>query len=371
MSTKSDGWKPSTLAITAGRPSGPGDPLNQPPVLASNFLAGGADYARFGTPSSGAFEEALGAFEGGQAVAFSTGMAAAAAILDGLPAGATVLTASNIYHGVRTLLADMQSRGQLFDRTVDATDLAAVETALDGASMLWLETPSNPLIQILDLRALCELAARKGVPVAVDSTFATPVLQHPLELGATYVLHSATKYIGGHSDLMMGTVLTSPDQGELSEQILRRRSLHGAFPGAMECFLALRGLRTLVLRVQQAQSSAQVLAQRLADHPAVTRVFYPGLSSDPGHELARQQMSGFGGMLSFCVESEDAAETILTRTELIVMATSLGGVETTAERRNRWNEDAPTGLIRLSVGIEDVEDIWADLNAALQSHDLQ
>ncbi|MEO6957972.1 MAG: PLP-dependent aspartate aminotransferase family protein [Antricoccus sp.] len=367
MAHANDIWAASTLAVTAGRPTGPGDPLNQPPVLASNFLAGGAaDYARFGTPSSAAFEAALGALEGGQAVAFSTGMAASAAILEGLPAGATVLTASNIYHGVRTLLADMQSRDRLYDRSVDATDLRAVETALEGAALLWIETPSNPLIQVLDLASLCALAASRNIPVAVDSTFATPVLQRPLEFGATYVLHSATKYIGGHSDLMMGAVVTADESAELTEQIVRRRSLHGAFPGAMECFLALRGIRTMALRVQQSEASAQVLAERLVDHPAVTRVFYPGLAADPGHELARAQMSGFGGMLSFCVESEDVADAVLARTKLIVMATSLGGVESTAERRNRWNEGAPTGLIRFSVGIEDVEDIWADLDAALQ-----
>lgn len=352
-----------TKAVALGRPEGAGAPLNQPPVLASTFREGGVDYARFGTESYQAFEEALGALEGGPALAFASGMAAAAALIESLPVGAKVVTSSNIYHGVRSLLADLEQIGRAYDVTVDALDLDAVAEALDGASMLWIETPSNPLIQVLDVEALCAIAGARGVPVVVDSTFATPMRLNPLPLGATYVMHSATKYIGGHSDLLMGAVVGKDAQA--MEPIARQRALHGAVPGAMETFLALRGLRTLAVRLDRAEANAMTLAGRLADHPSITRVYYPGLEADPGHELASRQMRGYGAMISFCVASEDAADDVLSRTELIVTATSLGGVETTAERRNRWNEGTDTGLIRLSVGIEDVDDIWRDLAAAL------
>ncbi|PRZ36605.1 cystathionine gamma-synthase [Antricoccus suffuscus] len=357
------GWSFDTRAVAVGRPTGAGAPLNTPPVFASSFREGGNDYARFGTPTCDAFEAALGALEGGVAVGFATGMAACAAVLEDLPSGARVVAAANIYHGARTLMRDMEERGRLVLDTVDATDLTAARASLAGAAMLWLESPSNPLLQVLDLEALCRLGKEAGVPVVVDSTFATPVLQNPLAHGAAAVVHSATKYIGGHSDLMMGAVVV-PDE-EAAEPVRRRRTFHGAMPGAMEAFLALRGLRTLPLRIKAAQQNAMVIAGRLAEHPAVTSVFYPGLPGDPGHELASRQMRGFGAMLSFCVESEDRADEVLARTRLIVMATSLGGVESTAERRNRWNEGAPTGLIRLSVGIEAVEDIWRDLGTAL------
>ncbi len=356
-------WSLDTRAVVVGRPTTAGAPLNTPPVFASSFREGGSDYARFGTPTCDAFEAALGALEGGIAVGFATGMAACAAILEDLPSGARVVTAANIYHGARTLMRDMEERDRLVLDAVDATDLSAVRAALADAAMLWLESPSNPLLQVLDLQALCRLGNELGVPVVVDSTFATPVLQNPLDYGAAAVVHSATKYIGGHSDLLMGAVVV-PDE-DAAQPVRRRRTFHGAMPGAMETFLALRGLRTLPLRIKAAQESAMILAGRLAAHSAVTSVFYPGLPSDPGHDLAARQMRGFGAMLSFCVESEDRADEVLARTSLIVMATSLGGVESTAERRNRWNEGAPTGLIRFSVGIEAVEDIWRDLATAL------
>ena len=358
-------WKPQTLAVALGRPRGDGAPLNQPPVLASTFREGGSDYARFGTDSHGAFEAAIGALEGGPALSFGSGMAAAAAIIETVPVGGTVVLSGNIYHGVRSLLTDLEEAGRLRTRSVDALDLSAVDDALAGVDLLWIETPSNPLVQILDVEALGAIAERRGVAMVVDSTFATPLRLRPLELGATYVVHSATKYIGGHSDLLMGVVVGR--DSAVMEPINRQRALHGAIPGALESFLALRGLRTLAVRLDRAETSAMVLAERLAEHRAVTRVCYPGLTSDPGHAVASRQMSGFGAMLSFCVASEEDADQVLAATELIVMATSLGGVETTAERRNRWNEGTLTGLIRVSVGIEDVDDLWRDLSAALDS----
>ncbi|MGC5614983.1 trans-sulfuration enzyme family protein [Georgenia sp. Z1491] len=365
-----ENWSARTRAVALGRPAGPGAPLNVPPSLASTLREGGTDYTRFGTDGTTALEAALGSLDGGHAVAFSSGMGAAAAIVETMPVGTHVVSSSTIYHGVRSLLADLTALGRLRDVPVDATDHDAVAAALDAAAaegvpaLLWLETPSNPLLEILDVEALAAIAAERGVPVAVDSTFATPLRLRPLELGATYVVHSATKYIGGHSDLLMGVVVAR-DPDALAP-IVRQRSLHGGFPGGMETFLALRGLRTLAVRLDRAEASAQVLAERLADHPAVTSVAYPGLPDDPGHELAARTMGGFGAVVSFCLRSEDAADRVLARTELVIMATSLGGVETTAERRNRWGEGTRTGLVRMSVGIEDVEDVWADLARALE-----
>lgn len=358
-------YKPDTIAVTAGRPQGPGAPLNQPPVLASTFRYGGGDYARFGTESHAAFEAVLGALEGGTAISYSTGMAAAAAIVETVPVGGVVVTARTVYHGVRKLFSDLHESGRIRQVIVDATDLIAVRAEMRGAAMLWVETPSNPLIEVLDVAQLAEIAQRSGVRFAVDSTFATPVLMRPLELGATVVLHSATKYIGGHSDLLMGAAVTDDD--EVLEALRNQRTYRGATPGAIEAFLALRGLRTMPLRVRHASANAERIAQRLSEHPAVTRVFYPGLATDPGHELASRQMTAYGAMLSFCVESEAAADAVLDAARLIIGATSLGGVETTGERRNRWNEGAPTGLIRLSVGIEDLDDIWHDLQQALDA----
>ncbi len=355
--------KPDTLAVTLGRPSGPGAPLNQPPILASTFHYGGSDYGRFGTDSHAAFETTIGALEGGTAVSFSSGMAAAAAVIEQVPVGGRVVIASTVYHGVTTLLSDLADAGRLSQTVVDATDLAAVRAASDGAAMLWIETPSNPLIEMLDVPAIAQIAAAQGIPLVVDSTFATPVLMQPLALGAQIVVHSATKYIGGHSDLLMGVAVTNDEA--TAEALVRQRSYRGAVPSGFDSFLALRGVRTLPLRVRRASASAALIAERLDAHLAVTRVYYPGLPSDPGHELAQKQMSEYGGMLSFCVASEDDADAVLDAAELIVSATSLGGVETTGERRNRWNEGAPTGLIRLSVGIEDVDDIWDDLQQAL------
>lgn len=355
--------KPDTLAVTAGRPQGPGAPLNQPPVLASTFRYGGGDYARFGTDSHAAFEQALAALEGGTAISYSTGMAAAAAVIETVPVGGIVVSAATVYHGVRALLTDLDRSGRIRQAVVNANDLDAMRAAVSGAAMLWIETPSNPLIEVLDVEGLARIARSAGIPLVVDSTFATPVLMRPLDLGAHVVVHSATKYIGGHSDLLMGVAVTDDDA--MVEALRHQRTYRGATPGAMEAFLALRGLRTMPLRVRRASATAELLAHRLAEHSAVTRVFYPGLPDDPGHQIAGRQMTSYGAMLSFCVESETAADAVLDAAQVIVAATSLGGVETTGERRNRWNEGAPTGLIRLSVGIEDAEDIWADLEQAL------
>lgn len=337
--------------------------MNVPPVLASSFRAGGEyDYARNeGTPTWAALEDAVGRLEGGTATAYASGMGAVAAIVDLVPPSSHVVVPSDSYTAVRHLFA---ARGHAVALR-DTTDTATTLDALDGAGMLWLESPSNPLMDVADLPALCAGARKAGVLVAVDNTFATPLLQQPLALGADVVMHSGSKYIGGHADLLIGLTVAGPS---LAERLRRHRVLAGATPGAMESFLATRGLRTLALRVRQAQASAGELAVRLDQHPRVTRVRYPGLSGDPGHQRAAAQMSGFGAMMSFEVAGGAAeAEAVCAALTVINTATSLGGVESTIERRARLagQEHVPPSLLRFSVGCEHVEDLWADLDAAL------
>ena len=356
-----------TVAVTAGRPAGPGAPLTPPVVLNSTYRSGGSSYSygRNGNPTWSAFEAALGALEGGHAIAFASGMAAVAAVIETLPVGAAVIVPRSAYTGTRLLFADLQSRGRIELRAVDISDTQATVAALDGAALLWIESPTNPLLEVADLPALLTAASDRGILSVVDNTFATPMLQRPLALGAGVVVHSATKYLGGHSDLLMGAAVTRDEA--LRERLLQRRTLHGAIPGAMESWLALRGLRTLPLRLERAQFNAGVLAARLREHAAVDLVRYPGLKDDPGHDRACGQMSGFGAMLAFEVADADTADALTARLTLIMDATSLGGVETTIDRRNKWagDENVHPGLLRLSVGVEHVEDIWADLAQAL------
>ena len=302
-------WRPQTALIVAGRPADePGQPLNVPIVMASNFRAGnlgqtgGREYSRDGaTPGWEALEEVLGELEGGEAVAFASGMGAAAAVLDLLPAGARVVAPTDCYAGVHALLADGQQQGRWQVDLVDVTDTDTAAAAARRADLLWLESPTNPLLDIADLPALCAAARDGGALVAVDNTFATPLLQQPIALGAHVAVHSATKFLGGHSDLLLG--LAVADSPQLGERLRRRREVGGAVPGALETFLVLRGLRTLALRLDQGQRSAADLARRLAEHPAVTRVRYPGLADHPGHARAAAQMTGFGAVLGFEVRN--------------------------------------------------------------------
>lgn len=360
---------PETVAVTAGRPDAPGDPLNVPLTPASTYRAGGElEYGRDGNPAWSALEEAVGALEGGCAVAFSSGLAATAAVLDTLPLGAVVVAHEAPYHGVWEQLAERAARGALDLRLVDLSDADAAAAAVPGAALVWAETPSNPMMDVTDIEAVARLAHAHGGRLAVDSTFASPVLQRPLALGADVVVHSATKLIGGHSDLLLGLVVT-PDAATAN---LARRRRHdvGAVPGTLEAFLALRGLRTLPVRVERAQATASVLADRLAAHPAVTRVRYPGRADHPGHVVAARQMAGPGSMLSFETVGDAAtADAVVDALRLVVAATSLGGTESLAERRARYQAEAQRGtpptLVRLSVGLEHVDDLWADLAQAL------
>ncbi len=349
----STGLAPATVAVSAGRPPRrPDGPMNPPIVMASTYHAGGeVGYGRYGNPTWEMLESAVGALEGGEATAFSSGMAAVAAVVDLVPHGGTVVTAAGSYYGTLALLGRMQEQGRLRVVTVDLTDSSATARALDGAHLCWAESPTNPMLELVDLRRLAGSARTAGAVLAVDSTFATPILQRPLELGADVVVHSATKYLSGHSDLLLGlAVARDPD---LAERITAVRSAQGAVPGAVEAWLALRGLRTLHLRVERAQANAAELAARLRGHSAVARVHYPGL----------------GGMVSVELRgSAPDAEAVASSTRLWVHATSLGGVESSLERRRKWpgeSTDVPETLLRLSVGVEDVEDLWSDLAGAL------
>jgi cystathionine gamma-synthase len=235
--------------------------------------------------------------------------------------------------------------------------------------VLLVESPTNPLLEVADLRALCDGAHERGVLVAVDNTFATPLGQRPLDFHADVVIHSVTKFLSGHSDVILGATVTHRDRAGLHERLRQRRSRHGAIPGPMEAFLALRGMRTLALRYERAESNARELAARLQSHPAVERVRYPGLLSDPARERVANQMLGPGFMVSFEAHGgAAAAEAVARAGQLVVHATSLGGIETTIERRARWagEEDTPPALLRLSVGCEYVEDLWADLEHSLR-----
>ena len=363
---------PETAVICAGRPGRtPSEPLNVPIVLASNFHADSTEkdrraYSRTdATPTWEALETAVGQVEGGHAVAFSSGMAAVAAVLDLVPAGARIIAPADCYFGVGELLADGQQQGRWAVDRVDLTNTAGVQAAVAGADLLWLETPSNPLLDIADLPALCAAGRRAGAIVGVDNTFATPLLQQPLALGADVVVHSATKFIGGHSDLLSG--ITIAREKALADRLHHRRGLSGATPGALEAFLALRGLRTLALRLDRGQANAAELARRLDQHPAVSRVRYPGLPGDPGHQTAARQMTGFGAVLAFEVADAPTADRLCDAVHIIVHATSLGGVESSIERRSKLpgQEHVPPGLLRLSVGCEHIDDLWNDLNTAL------
>ena len=361
-----DELDPSTVAVLAGRRSGPGGALNQGPVFASVFRDGGEHgYARDGNPTWSAFEEALGALEGGNAVAFGSGMAAAAAIVAGLPRGARVAIASTAYLEVRRLLADQARVGELELAEFDPLDTAAALRAAAGFDLIWLDTLTNPGLDVPELDRIGAATAAAETTLVVDSTLTTPALVRPLELGADLVLHSATKFIGGHSDLLLGAAVARDPQ--VASRLRERRSTFGAVPGTMEAWLALRGLRTLPLRIERGGASAAVLATRLAAHPAVAKVRYPGLAEDPAYATAERVLDGFGAVLSLELADADCAEAVLRRVRLITAAGSLGGVETLLDRQGRWHAgpEVPDGLLRLSVGCEHPDDLWRDLSSAL------
>lgn len=363
-------WSAETELVHAGRPPAvPGNPVNFSVELSSTYHAGGeVEYARDGTLGMRALEEAVGPLECGEAIAFASGMAAANAVMDLLPVGAVVVAAEFTYTGVALRLRELDQRGAITLRRVDIADTEAVVEALHGADAVWIESPTNPMMEVADIPAITAAARAVGALVICDNTFATPLGQQPIALGADVVVHSATKALGGHSDCLLGIVVTA--DSERAAALRLRRTLLGAAPGALECYLVLRGLRTLALRRSRSQASAQIIAERLSQHPAVERVRYPGLPGDLGHERCSRLMTGPGFMMAIEVTGgAEGAQAVAEAVELWVHATSLGGVESLIERRRRWpaeNPLVPEGLLRLSVGIEDPEDLWTDLARALE-----
>ena len=356
--------------VSAGRDRHPGSPLNVPPWPASNFVLGDRRaYSRDdATPGWEALEEIVGGLEGGSSVAFASGMAAIAAIFDQLDTGSVVALPDDCYQGVAGLAKAGESRGRWTVRRVPVADTAGWIKMCGVADLIWLESPSNPLLTVADLDAICAGPRKRGAILGVDNTFATPLNQRPLALGADVSVQSVTKFIGGHSDLL-GGVITVRDANLLAE-MRRARELTGATPGTLETFLAVRGARTLALRLERAQRNAMTLAERLARHPSVILTRYPGLASHPTYEAARRQLKGFGTIISFDVRGDArAADAVCAGLRLIQHATSLGAVESTIERRASVSgqEHLPPALLRLSVGIEAVEDLWADLDRALRN----
>lgn len=368
---------PATAAVHGGRPPrDEGMPVNTPVHLQSVQFSSGvpapgeAFYARYGNPSWDGLESVLASLEGGPvpAVAFASGMAAvAAAFAVLLPSGGKLVLPRHAYLATIAMANDLAVQRGIEVVQVDIADTAGVIAALDGAALLWIESPTNPMLEVADIPALTAAAHARGARVVADNTFATPIVMRPLEHGVDAVVHSVTKYLAGHSDLVMGAVVTA--NAELREAIVANRNLYGAIPGPMEAYLALRGIRTLALRVERSQQNALEIARRLAEHPAVIEVRHPSLPADPGHQLAAAQMDGFGSIIGIRVNGGEAGATAVVRaTQLWLPATSLGAVESSLERRRRLPAEmktVPEDYIRLSVGIEDVEDLWRDLDAAL------
>ncbi len=345
-------------------------PFRAGPQFSSTYASPGdpaahaLTYGRFHNPTWTAWEHALGEVEGGEVIAFASGMAAVAALLGvTLRPGDTVVLPSDCYYTVRMLAANWLAAIGVNVRLAPTRDNGQA-AVLDGARLLWMETPSNPQLDICDIRSLVQQAASLGIETVVDNTTATAYLQQPLALGATYVVSSDTKALTGHSDILLGHVATSDPQKAAAVRTWRTQ--HGAIPGPMEVWLAHRSLATLPLRMRQQCSTAMALATRLAAHPAVSGVRYPGLPTHPGHEVARRQMDAFGSVLSFELPTRERAEQFLRSLRLVREATSFGGVHSTAERRARWGGDAVSeGFIRFSVGCEATDDLVADVEQAL------
>jgi len=372
----SSGLKLDSWLVSAGRASEPGAPLNVPPIPASNFIIGkGREYSRDdGTQTWEALEEIVGGLESGKAVAFASGMAAIAAVFDQLGVDAVVALPDDCYQGVAGLAAAGAERRRWSVRRLAVDDTDGWIRICGVADLIWLESPSNPLLAVADLKAICSAPRKAGAIVAVDNTFATPLNQQPLDYGATVSLQSATKFIGGHSDLLAGVATTRDEL--LWEALRRTRELNGATPGTLEAFLAVRGARTLALRLERSQKTALTLALRLESHPQVSCVRYPGLPSHPTHAIAMRTLKGFGTIVSFDLRGGDGedsvrdakfADMVCGNVKLVRHATSLGAVESTMERRAaiKGQEHLPASLLRLSVGIEDVDDLWNDLSNAI------
>ena len=362
---------PESQVVASGRPGRTKDASLNPNIeLSATFHAGGdIGYGRFGNGSWKALEEAIELIEGGKTILFSSGLAAISAIFKTVPNGSVIVTSKNGYTGTMNLLRQISEINGMQVRYVDVSNTQEVLTALEGANFAWIESPTNPALEVADLPKIIKQAKSLGLIVGVDNTFATGLLQQPLEMGADFSMNSVTKYLSGHSDVVMGSV--SSRNENLLTKVLDVRKFHGAIPGPFEAWLALRGVRTLSLRLAKAQENAMELAKRLSSHPQVDRVRYPGLETDPHHLMAKSFMKGFGAIL--CIEVKggaNAADRACESSKLITYATSLGGVESLWERRQRWGSEAPSipdNLVRISVGIENIEDLWLDIDQSLRA----
>ncbi|WP_182141738.1 PLP-dependent aspartate aminotransferase family protein [Schaalia sp. JY-X169] len=377
MSTFSSS-KSATRVVSLGRPPRvDGAAVNPPIAMSSTFVGSGyvtaenRVYARFSNAAWEPLEDAIGQLEGSPTagLAYASGLAAVSAVFDLVPGGGVLVIPTASYNGTIALARALSADGKLQLREADPIDTEATIAAMDGADLFWIESPSNPLLEIAELPTLIAAAHDRGLLVAVDNTFSTPLRQQPLRVGADVVVHSATKFIAGHSDVILGLTVTKDP--ELRKTLHARRSLRGGIPGQFEAWLTLRGLRTLALRLDRSEESAGILARRLLGHEDITRVRYPGLPSDPNHQRAKDQLSGFGAIISIELEGgPQRADRFVEALELIVPATSLGGVESLAERRRRHPSEpdrVPESLVRLSIGIEDVDDVWEDIAQALEA----
>ena len=373
MSTEKDyiaGLSPASQVVASGRPERTGDASLNPNIeLSATFHAGGEiGYGRFGNSSWKALESAIEVIEAGKTILFSSGLAAISAIFRTLPNSSIIVTSKNGYTGTMNLLRQITEVNSMQVRYVDVSNTEEVITALEGANFAWIESPTNPALEVADLPTIIKAAKAQSVLVGVDNTFATGLNQKPLQMGADYSMNSVTKYLSGHSDVLMGSVSTN--NPELFSKVFDVRKFHGAIPGPFEAWLALRGIRTLALRLDKAQENALELAKRLSTHPNVERVRYPGLATDPHHQMAKSFMKGFGAIV--CIEVKGGAamaDKACESSRLVTYATSLGGVESLWERRQRWGSEAPSipdNLVRISVGIEEIEDLWADIDQALR-----
>jgi cystathionine gamma-synthase/cystathionine gamma-lyase len=374
-----------TLAVHAGQPPDPvSGAVMTPIVLASTFAQSapgehqGYEYSRSGNPTRNALEACIAALEHGRhGFAFSSGLGASTTLLCTLQPGDHVLAGDDLYGGTFRLMDKVLKPMGIVPSFVDMSEPARVREAIRAETrMIWLETPTNPMLKIFDIAAICEVAREKGIPVVVDNTFATPVLQSPLELGASIVLHSTTKYLNGHSDVVGGAIVTSDDA--IAERVRFLQNAMGAVPSPFDCYLVLRGLKTLGLRVRRSCATAQHVAGELSAHPKVERVYYPGLHTHANHAVAAKQMRAFGGMISFVLKGGlEASRRFLSSLEIFACAESLGGVESLAEHpaimthasvpaEQRRALGIDDGLVRLSCGVEAEADLWADLSRALE-----
>jgi cystathionine gamma-synthase len=360
-----------TTVVASGRPEKkPDGGLNPAIALNSTFHQGGPiGYGRYGNEAWSALEESISILEGGKALVFSSGMAAISAALSLVSPGSTVIAAENGYQGTTTMLKKMHDNKQLNIKFVNLPNTDQVLKALPGSHLLYLESPTNPAIEVVDLPTVIKAAKESGCLVVVDNTLATPMNQNPLALGADISLHSVTKYLSGHSDILLGCVVCKDET--LLNRLEENRRYAGAIAGPFEAWIALRGLRTFALRMQRCQSNALELAKRLEKDNRVLKVRFPGLTSDPYHSRAKSFMKGFGAMISFEVKADVAQiDKMCDSAKLITNATSLGGVESIWERRRRWATEShtiPENLIRFSVGIENIEDLWADIQGAFEA----